>query len=123
MRDLLSRKDLLESIYILDNDYFFNIEEAIKSLFQARTIIRKYIKTKEIKDKSLINHVIIVNNILGVKRTNYALYNTFDDEEFSFIKSVLLFMDIHDKNFGDEIEHDLPLYSLFEDTLERYRKQ
>ena len=41
MRELLSRKDLTESLYVLDNDYFINIDEAVKSLFQARTIIRK----------------------------------------------------------------------------------
>ena len=44
MRELLSRKDLTESLYVLDSDYFINIDEAVKSLFQARTIIRKYLK-------------------------------------------------------------------------------
>lgn len=122
MRDLLSRKDLIDTLYVMEHDYFFNIDEAVKSLFQARTIIRKYIKTKEIKDRSLINHVIIVNNILGVKRTNFAFYNTFTDFEFQFIKSALIFMSIYDANTGDEIEHDHPLLSLFNDIIERHKK-
>ena len=41
MRELLSRKDLIESLYVLENDYIINIDEAVKSLFQAITIIRK----------------------------------------------------------------------------------
>lgn len=121
MRELLSRKDLIDSLFILDDDYYFNIDESVKSLFQARTIIRKYIKTSDIKDRSLINHVIIVNNILGVKRTNFAFFNTFDDKEFSYLKSVLMFMDIYDIEFGCDISHDQPLLDLFIDTLERHK--
>lgn len=119
MRELLSRKDLTESLYVLDSDYFINIDEAVKSLFQARTIIRKYLKTNEIKDRSLLNNVIIVNNILGVKRTNFAFYNTFTDIEFSYIKSALIFANIYDNDFGTDVEHDAPIYLLFEDCLRR----
>lgn len=119
MRELLSRKDLTESLYVLDNDYFINIDEAVKSLFQARTIIRKYLKTNEIKDRSLLNNVIIVNNILGVKRTNFAFYNTFTDIEFSYIKSALIFANIYDNDFGTDVDHDAPIYLLFEDCLRR----
>lgn len=121
MRELLSRKDLIESLYVLENDYFINIDEAVKSLFQARTIIRKYLKTNDIKDRSLLNSVIIVNNILGVKRANFSFYNTFNDVEFSYLKSVLLFMDIYDINFGDDIEYDKPIFHLFQHTLERHK--
>lgn len=119
MRELLSRKDLTESLYVLDSDYFINIDEAVKSLFQARTIIRKYLKTNEIKDRSLLNNVIIVNNILGVKRTNFAFYNTFTDIEFSYIKSALIFANIYDNDFGTDVDHDAPIYLLFEDCLRR----
>lgn len=119
MRELLSRKDLIESLYDLENDYFINIDEAVKSLFQARTIIRKYLKTNDIKDRSLLNSVIIVNNILGVKRTNFAFYNTFTDLEFSYIKSALIFANIYDNNFGCEIEFDEPILLLFKDCLQR----
>ena len=119
MRELLSRKDLTESLYVLDSDYFINIDEAVKSLFQARTIIRKYLKTNEIKDRSLLNNVIIVNNILGVRRTNFAFYNTFTDIEFSYIKSALIFANIYDNDFGTDVDHDAPIYLLFEDCLRR----
>ena len=119
MRELLSRKDLIESLYVLENDYIINIDEAVKSLFQARTIIRKYLKTNDIKDRSLLNSVIIVNNILGVKRTNFAFYNTFTDLEFAYIKSALIFANIYDSNFGCEIEFDEPIYLLFKDCLQR----
>lgn len=121
MRELLSRKDLIESLYVLENDYIINIDEAVKSLFQARTIIRKYLKTNDIKDRSLLNSVIIVNNILGVKRTNFAFYNTFTDLEFAYIKAVLIFINIYDVNFGCDIEYDDPLLSIFLDTIERHK--
>lgn len=119
MRELLSRKDLIESLYVLDNDYYINIDDAVKSLYQARSIIRKYLKTNLIKDRSLLNNVIIVNNILGIKRTNFAFYNTFNDIEFSYIKSALLFANIYDNNFGNDIEFDDPIYLLFKDCLRR----
>ena len=120
MRKLLSRVELVDSLYSQDIDYMVNINEAVRSLFQARTIIRKYIKTTDIKDRLLLNHIIIVNNLLGVKRTNFALYNSLTDIEFSYIKSVLLFIDIYDIEFGSEVDEDEPLLELFNDTLKRF---
>lgn len=120
MRKLLSRVELVDSLYSQDIDYMVNINEAVRSLFQARTIIRKYIKTTDIKDRLLLNHIIIVNNLLGVKRTNFALYNSLTDTEFSYIKSVLLFIDIYDIEFGSDVDEDEPLLELFNDTLKRF---
>lgn len=122
MRKLLSRVELVDSLYSQDIDYMVNINEAVRSLFQARTIIRKYIKTTDIKDRLLLNHIIIVNNLLGVKRTNFALYNSLTDIEFSYIKSVLLFIDIYDIEFGSDVDEDEPLLELFNDTLKRFTR-
>lgn len=122
MRKLLSRVELVDSLYSQDIDYMVNINEAVRSLFQARTIIRKYIKTTDIKDRLLLNHIIIVNNLLGVKRTNFALYNSLTDTEFSYIKSVLLFINIYDIEFGSEVDEDEPLLELFNDTLKRFTR-
>lgn len=123
MREILSRKDLVESLYDLDFDYYVNIDDAVKALYASRTIIRKYIKTNDIKDKVLLNNVIITNNIFGVKLSNYAFYHTFDDEEFKFVKSVLVFLNIYDNKFGFDIDEDVHLLNLFNDTLSRYKNQ
>ncbi len=123
MREILSRKDLISSLCDLDFDYFINIDDAVKSIYASRTIIRKYIKSNDIKDKLLLNNVIITNNIFGVKLTNYAFYHTFSDEEYKFVKSVLIFLNVYDDTFGFEIEEDVHLLSLFNDTLQRYKSQ
>lgn len=123
MREILSRKDLVESLYDLDFDYYVNIDDAVKSLYVARTIIRKYIKTNDIKDKMLLNNIIITNNIFGIKLSNYAFYHTFTDEEYKFVKSVLIFLNIYDNTFGFDVEEDEPLLNLFHDTLSRYKVQ
>ncbi len=120
MRDLLSRRELTESLYELDFDYPVHIDTAITAIFQARTIIRKYINTTVIKDRLLVNNIIITNNILGPEITNYAIYHALDDQEYQHIKSVLLFLDIYDIRFGTNIDEDTALYELFVDTLTRY---
>ena len=122
MREVLSRKDLTTSLYNLDIEYHINIDEAVRSVFQTRTIIRKYVRTNDIQDKRLINNVIIINNIIGVKLTNYALYHTFDDFEYRYIKAVLIFLNIYDESFGFDVDEDIPLLNLFNDTLSRYNK-
>lgn len=122
MREVLSRKDLTTSLYDLDIEYHINIDEAVRSVFQTRTIIRKYVRTNDIQDKRLINNVIIINNIIGVKLTNYALYHTFDDFEYRYIKAVLIFLNIYDESFGFDVDEDIPLLNLFNDTLSRYNK-
>ena len=123
MREILSRKELINSLCDLDFDYFINIDDAVKSIYASRTIIRKYIKSNDIKDKLLLNNVIITNNIFGVKLSNYAFYHTFSNEEYKFIKSVLVFLNIYDESFGFEIEEDQALLDLFNDTLLRYKSQ
>lgn len=121
MREVLSKRELTENLYNLDSNYYINIDDAVKSIIAARTIIRKYIRSNDIKDKLLLNNIIIANNILGVKLTNYAIYNTFDDIEFPYAKSVLVFLNIYDSKFGFENDCDKPLLDLFNDTLMRYK--
>lgn len=123
MREILSRKELINSLCDLDFDYFINIDDAVKSIYASRTIIRKYVKSNDIKDKLLLNNVIITNNIFGVKLSNYAFYHTFTNDEYRFIKSVLVFLNIYDESFGFEIEEDQALLDLFNDTLSRYKSQ
>lgn len=120
MRDLLSRRELTDSLNSLEYDYPVHIETAISSVFQARTIIRKYIATTVIKDRLLVNNIIICNNILGPEVTNYAVYHSMDDVEYQYAKSVLLFLDIYDIRFGTDIDEDTSLLDLFIDTLTRY---
>lgn len=121
MREVLSKRELTENLYNLDSNYYINIDDAVRSIIAARTIIRKYMRSNDIKDKLLLNNIIIANNILGVKLTNYAIYNTFDDNEFPYAKSVLLFLNIYDSKFGFENDLDKPLLDLFNDTLTRYK--
>lgn len=123
MREILTRKDLIKSLCELDFDYYINIDDAVKSIYASRTIIRKYIKSNDIKDKLLLNNVIITNNIFGVKLSNYAFYHTFTDDEYKFVKSVLVFLNIYDNTFGFEVEEDESLLNLFNDTLCRYKSQ
>lgn len=123
MRDLLSRRELTDSLNSLEYDYPVHIDTAISAVFQARTIIRKYMASTVIKDRLLVNNIIICNNILGPEVTNYAIYHSMDDVEYQHAKSVLLFLDIYDIRFGTDIDEDSSLYELFVDTLARYNSK
>lgn len=122
-KEILSKSQIIDLLYSYNFNYYVEINDAVKSLFTARHIIRKYIKTQDIKDKLLINSIIIANNILGIKLTNVAIYNIFNDEEYKYIKAVLVFLNIYDNNYGDNFEVDIHLINLFNDTLNRYQKQ
>lgn len=65
--------------------------EDLKRFKYIKRLLKKYIKTGELKTHLLLNHIIIIYNIFGDAGTPLLFYK-LDKESWSSLKSILLFL-------------------------------
>jgi hypothetical protein len=74
--------------------------------------------TKDIKDRLILNHIILLNNVFGPEATARILFFKIDERDYSILKTFLLFLNllpkevigINGKNIStDEIEVDMKI--------------
>ena len=73
----------------------FNEDEFKKDFFRfyvVRKMARRFSLTGIVSDKLLINNIIICLNIFGIKSSNIIWKVICNDNEFSVVKSCLLFL-------------------------------
>ena len=57
-----------------------------------KRLFRKYDTSKEFKSRLIINHVIILANVLGVEAATTLLFFKIDKQHWSILKTVLIFL-------------------------------
>ena len=67
-------------------------EEDIKRLKYIKRLIKRYKSTGELKERLILNHIIVLGNVFGVEATVRMLFYKFDQEDLSIIKTFLLFL-------------------------------
>lgn len=65
--------------------------EDLKRFKYIKRLLKKYIKTGELKTHLLLNHIIIIYNIFGDAGTPLLFYK-LDKESWSSLKAILLFL-------------------------------
>ncbi len=106
---------------------FFNDVEFKKDLYNLyiiRKMIRRFLRSGNINEKLLLNNIIIAINVFGIEITNNIFELILSKDEFSVIKSALLFLgcyratlNIPSNRIVDDILHDVAnRYSLGEMT-------
>ncbi len=84
-------------------------------------MIRKCIKGKSINEKLIINNILISVNTFGIHNVNVLLYNILDEIEFSYAKSVLIFLNCYTFKFGLSVQSNEIMDSILKDVLHRYK--
>jgi len=78
-----------------DNPNCHGIEEFYEDLNRIKYIKRlfgKYEKSGEIKERLLVNHVIILNNLFGSEPTSRLLFYSIEERHYTFLKTILEFL-------------------------------
>jgi hypothetical protein len=97
-----------------DNPQCHSTEEFIDDLKRIKYIkklIKKYVETKELKERLIINHLIVLNNVFGATHLPRILYLKMKPH-FQYLKPFLIYMDILPEklyNVGDESVVDTDL--------------
>ena len=79
----------------------------MKRFKYIKRLLRKYKEIGILKERLLLNHIIILNNLFGIEACVTLLLFKIQREYWSTLKSFLLFLNIIRKDELQQINHDV----------------
>lgn len=100
--------------YDKPNCVMSEFEEDIKRFDYLKRLIYRYREYGELKERLMINHIIIISNVFGPECAVKMLFFKMNESSYSIIKTILLFLNIMPKTIkgidGKNINSsDIPL--------------
>ena len=69
-------------------------ETDIKRTKYLKRLFRRYKSTKSVKERLVLNHIILLNNVFGPEATSRILFYKIDERDFDVLKTFLSYLDI-----------------------------
>ena len=69
-------------------------ENDLARVVYIKRLFNKYISTNILKERLIINHIIVMNNVFGTKATAKLLFFRMEEYYYAFIKTFLLYLKI-----------------------------
>lgn len=66
-------------------------DEDYKRIRYIKRLLQKYRKTKEIKERLLLNHLVIIQNVFGVEASTRMLFFRIDHRDYPALKTFLIY--------------------------------
>jgi hypothetical protein len=67
-------------------------EEDLKRLKYVKRLIKRYRITGELKERLILNHLIILANVFGVEASVRMLFYKLDRDDYDILKTFLLYL-------------------------------
>ena len=80
--------------------------EDIRRFRYLKRLLKRYHNTGELRERLILNHLIILNNVFGVENAIRMLQFKIDDEYWPVVKTCLLYLKYIDEDFDVEISLD-----------------
>ena len=99
----------LFAIRYYDNPQCTSTEEFYEDIRRFRylkRLLKRYYNTGELRERLILNHLIILNNVFGVENAVRMLQYKIDDEYWPVLKTSLLYLEYIDEEFRVEIPLD-----------------
>ena len=90
-------------------------EDDLKRFKYIKRLLRKYYDTEILKERLLLNHIIVLNNVFGVDACATLLLYKIQEEYWSALKSFLLFLNILKEEELQHIEKDERVYKVLKE--------
>ena len=78
--------------YDKPNCIMSEFEEDLKRLKYVKRLIKRYKVTGDLKERLILNHIIILSNVFGVESTVKMLFYKISQEDYEILKTFLLFL-------------------------------
>ena len=78
--------------YEKPNAMFSEFESDIMRVKYIKRLIRKYLKSGELKVRLILNHIIVLSNVFNVDFTVKLLFYKLEPEELAVVKAFLIFL-------------------------------
>jgi hypothetical protein len=69
-------------------------ESDIKRTKYLKRLFRRYKSTKLVKERLVLNHIILLNNVFGPEATSRILFYKIDERDYDVLKTFLSYLDI-----------------------------
>jgi hypothetical protein len=69
-------------------------EGDIKRTKYLKRLFRRYKVTKTLKERLILNHIILLNNVFGPEVTTRILFYRIDERDYDILKTFLLYLNI-----------------------------
>lgn len=69
-------------------------EGDIKRTKYLKRLFRRYKVSKSLKERLIINHIILLNNVFGTEATARILFFKIDERDYDILKTFLLYLNI-----------------------------
>lgn len=114
--------DLNEENFMMYAAKCYNSPHCIMSEFEGdikrtkylKRLFRRYKVTKSLKERLILNHIILLNNVFGTESTARILFYKTDERDYDILKSFLVYLNlmpeaIYGINGKNIYSRDIPL--------------
>lgn len=78
--------------YNSSNCIMSEFEEDIKRLKYIKRLIKRYKSTGDLKERLILNHIIVLSNVFGTEAAVRMLFYKFDPEDYAILHTFLIFL-------------------------------
>ena len=78
--------------YDSPNAIMSEFEEDLKRIKYIKRLIKRYKTTGELKERLILNHIIILSNVFGTRNAVRMLFFRLDEEDYQILKTFLIFL-------------------------------
>ena len=78
--------------YDKPNCIMSEFEEDLSRIKYVKRLIKRYKTTGELKERLILNHIIILSNVFGVEPSVRMLFFKLDKDDYVVLKTFLLFL-------------------------------
>jgi hypothetical protein len=78
--------------YDRPNVLMSEFEEDINRIKYVKRLVKRYRINGELKERLILNHIIILGNVFGVEATVRMLFLKLDSEDYTILKTFLLYL-------------------------------
>jgi hypothetical protein len=78
--------------YDSPNAIMSEFEEDLKRIKYIKRLIKRYKTTGELKERLILNHIIILSNVFGTRNAVRMLFFKLDEKDYQILKTFLMFL-------------------------------
>lgn len=71
-----------------------------------KRLLRRYEMTGDLQERLILNHIIVIYNVFGIKAANRMMWFKVEEEHFSALKTFLIFLHYLPEDYKVEVPLD-----------------
>lgn len=80
--------------YETPNCVMSEFEGDLKRTKYLKRLFRRYKTTKELKERLILNHIILLYNVFGAEATTRILFYRIDEKDYDVLKTFLMYLNL-----------------------------